>query len=52
MNRDYLAGVVIFIMKYFFDVEREITQQLWTSFHIKALGIISGITQLVTLHKP
>jgi hypothetical protein len=55
MNRNYVGGVVIFVMKYFFDIEREITQQLWISAYTKVLAfktILSGVHQVITLHKP
>lgn len=31
----YLAPCVLFMLKYFFDIEKEITLQVWSNFHAK-----------------
>lgn len=54
MKRQYIAGVVFFMMKYFFDIEREIIQQLVTSAQVRILDVktlLSGLHQLIVLHK-
>jgi hypothetical protein len=35
MTQKFLTPAVIFMMKYFFDVEKEITQQLLLTAHLR-----------------
>jgi hypothetical protein len=40
-------------MKYFFDVEKEITQQLMTTLYVRihdCKELVSGLHQLISLH--
>ncbi len=53
MKREYITGVAFFIMKYFFDIEKEIIQQMWTSVSVKVNGYRENIMHmhLLPIHK-
>jgi len=51
MMNKYLLPFVMFSMKYFFDVEREVTQQLVQSTEAKLHIYKELISGIVTLHK-
>ena len=53
MKREYITGAAFFFMKYFFDIEKEIIQQMWTSVSVKVNGYKENITHmhLLPIHK-
>ncbi len=51
MSNKYLLPFVTFTMKYFFDVERETTQQLIQSAGTKLYIYKELVSGIVTLHK-
>ena len=51
MTNKYLLPFVTFTMKYFFDVERETTQQVITSTSAKLHLYKELVAGIMTLHK-
>ena len=54
MNTNFWTPVVGYLMKYFFNVEREITQQLLDTLQIKLIDlkdIAIHYSQIITIHK-
>jgi len=51
MSSNAMMGILTFTMKYFFDVEREITQQLITTAAVRLHDCKELITTLVSFHK-
>ena len=51
MSSKAMMGVLTFTMKYFFDVEREITQQLITTASVRLHDCKELVMTLVSLHK-
>ena len=52
MSEKFLIPALLFSMKYFFDIEREITQQILTSVNLKlhdCRELVSGFIQHVNL---
>lgn len=47
----YLAPCVLFMLKYFFDIEKEITMQMWTNVHVKFHYVKEFITYYTHLAK-
>jgi len=54
MNTKVFVSCIMFLMKYFFDVEREITQQLLMTVHMRlidAKDVFIYYTQYLNTHR-
>lgn len=54
MDHKYLVPVLGFMLKYFFDIEKEITQQLLVTVHLRLIDckeLISGLGHLALTQK-
>lgn len=51
MTTKYLIPCLMFMMKYFFDIEKEITQQMITTVSLRIHDCKELITNLAMLHK-
>lgn len=54
MSSKFFVPFLMFVMKYFFDVEKEITQQLLTTLYVRAHDckeLVSGLHQVISLHR-
>lgn len=54
MNKNFLIGFALFLMKYFLNVEREISQQLLIMMHIRlhdCKEIVTNFYHLALMNK-